>query len=329
MKLANGGGVYQVLNDNVVPCTPGQVFLFEAQVIASATVATNSFGMRVVYYDAAGGLSVASDTSYTPTTSWTKYSGTTTIPSGAVAVGCALISWGITGGDVYVDDCYFRRCSDASLIVDGAITSAKIATGAITANMITTGTLDASAVTVTNLNASNITTGTLTADVVAFSDGTSLNSARILNVISNQATTASIQPGAVNSALSYSATSVSLPSGTETSMELVAPSGYINPVVVSARATIQISAGYGTTSGTVTVRLYKTGAGGYVGSSGSYVMYSVQGNIGTYPQSLPIFIEAIDTSPAIGYGYYVTVTQVGASSYTFGDVQLICDQRSV
>jgi len=99
------------------------------------------------------------------------------------------------------------------LIVDGSITSSKIATGAITADMITTGTLNAANVAVTNLNASNITTGTLSATKVLFADGTALTTAsRVLTAIASETATATsviASPGTPIPGLTFSSNAAS------------------------------------------------------------------------------------------------------------------------
>jgi len=212
LRLANNGGTYQVGNANVVPVSPGWVFLFQAWAMTDAAITSGTLGLRVIWLNAAGALGVAIDTVFTPTASWEQYSTTVTIPAGAVAVQCAIISWSPVGGNIYVDDCYFRRMDDASLIVDGSITASKIAAGAITANMITTGTLNAADVDVVNLNASNITAGTLAAQMVVFSDGTDLTTAsRVQTSTYRQTATATTSgvtvPGTAISGLSFSVTS--------------------------------------------------------------------------------------------------------------------------
>jgi hypothetical protein len=210
LKLANNGGTYQVSNSNMVPCAAGQVFLIQAWAMASGTVTSGTFGIRFIFYGSNGSIlsGGVSDATFTPTTSWAEYTSTVTAPSGSVSVQCAVIDWALVGGDVYVDDCYFRRCNDSSLIVDGSITATKIATGAITADMITTGTLNAANVAVTNLNASNITTGTLSASKVLFADGTALTTASRIIIYSAGQTSSVTNP--VNSVVAVPGLSVSV-----------------------------------------------------------------------------------------------------------------------
>jgi len=113
------------------------------------------------------------------TSSWVQVTGQVVIPAGYlvariwVQIGAAAGSTGVWAFTALT----VRKAASGELLVDGTITSSKIATGAITADMITTGTLNAALVSVTNLNASNITTGTLDATQVVFSDGTSVNTA--------------------------------------------------------------------------------------------------------------------------------------------------------
>lgn len=151
---------------------------------------------------------------FTVGTGWTTYTITVTAASGA-AYGLLSLHAGWAQGSNYVgqaQDFELAEMSDASLIVDGTITSAKIATGTITADMITTGTLNASSVNITNLNASNITTGTMSASKVLFPDGSALTTANRVQTAmryqQNTTTTSGVQvPGAAMGNLSFSVTS--------------------------------------------------------------------------------------------------------------------------
>jgi hypothetical protein len=70
-------------------------------------------------------------------------------------VNLEVVVGGSPTSGMYVCDCFLRRMTDASMIVDGTITATKIAAGSITGDMITTG--------------------SLTANVIYFSDGFCLN----------------------------------------------------------------------------------------------------------------------------------------------------------
>ncbi len=123
---------------------------------------------------------------FTLADTWTVV--TATVSGASTAAWGALsfhASWFPAGGNpipVQIQDFELAEMADASLIVDGTITTAKITAGGIAADVIKTGTLDASVVTVANINADNITAGTLSAAKVLFGDGTALTSAARVQV---------------------------------------------------------------------------------------------------------------------------------------------------
>jgi hypothetical protein len=181
--MANGGGTYAVINSNNVPCNAGDTYYAEAW-FNSNGITSGAVSARIGFLNSSGGYVGSPDGNHITNTGgvWTLSSVSAVVPSGAVSAHIEVISWSPVGSNVSVADCFFRKQSNASMIVDGTITASKIATGAITADMITTGTLNAANVAVTNLNASNITTGTLSATNVLFPDGSQLSTAsRVLS----------------------------------------------------------------------------------------------------------------------------------------------------
>jgi hypothetical protein len=162
LKLPNGGGTYAVRNLNRIPVVAGQVFLAQCWVYVSATLTSGGAYVRIRGLNAAGVevFTGASGTFSSPVGTWTQISTTQTIPAGVVAANLEIVSASPVGGDIYVDDCYYRRCDDATLIVDGSITTSKLNSACVY-----TGTL----------NASQITAGTLTATTIYFTDGFCLN----------------------------------------------------------------------------------------------------------------------------------------------------------
>ena len=182
LELTPVSGAFALINANIVPAVPGQQFI--SQIFAMATSGTSgSVNLRMYWYTASeaqgpGGSPNAIDAAPFPiTTSWVQQTANFTVPANAVAVQFGIVSTNIAGGDVFLDDCYFRRMTDGSLIVDGSISSAMITTGGLSADVITSGTINAADVNVTNINADNITVGTLDATQVVFSDGSSLDTA--------------------------------------------------------------------------------------------------------------------------------------------------------
>src|SRR5581483_6457853 len=145
-----------------VPITPGKTYRVKVTARALGSAASSNY-IRFYQFSAAAVWSPTGWPSFDNLlafslgednisigTSWTTYTATVTAVSGAV-VGALSFH----GGTVQIQDFEIAEQADASLIVDGTITSAKIQAGAITGNMITTG--------------------VLTADVIFFSDGFCLN----------------------------------------------------------------------------------------------------------------------------------------------------------
>jgi len=181
------------------PIDPTKVYKLSANLFAGA--GNNRFMLIYVQFHDVTGASIAgywsngsASTGYAvyigPTASnnafaryGSQFGAGTALPIPSNAATCNIGIWfqfsqsGSTSIGQAAQDLRLETVVDASLIVDGTITAAKIAAGAITASMITTGTLNATNVAVTNLNASNITTGTLSANMVLFPDGTELSTA--------------------------------------------------------------------------------------------------------------------------------------------------------
>ena len=212
--LPDGGGTYEVRNSNLFPCEAGQSYIMTGWMRANVpALSGGSFGLRIWAIDNSGQLTEYTDSHFYPNNSeWQQVSITLNLTNPSSSkIYCAMVSWGITGGSVFIDDITFRRMDNGSLIVDGSITTSKLAAGAVTADIITAGTLNGDNVNIINLNASNITTGTLSASKVVFSDGSALTTAsRVTNSTYSQQATATTSgagsPGTAIQGLSFTVT---------------------------------------------------------------------------------------------------------------------------
>jgi hypothetical protein len=174
------------VNRNTIPVNAGETYFVSLQGNPNGGSGSGGGGVGISLYpyNAAGTMIGGQELANATAAGWNTLTGTYSVPTGTVAISVGprigYAGGGFVNGSAgppWFTNMVLRRMTDASLIVDGTITAAKISAGAITADMITTGTLNAALVSVTNLNANNITTGTLAASKVLFSDGTSVATA--------------------------------------------------------------------------------------------------------------------------------------------------------
>ena len=154
-----------------LPCSAGDQFYFEGYAMP-LDVAMERVKFYVVFYlaDKVTELSGASygyaDTPGGPTT-WTKCSvGSAPAPTGAAFVRFVVLT-DSTITRFIVDDLYARRMADASLIVDGAITTAKMTANSISGDRISAGSLDASKIVADSISAGQIAANAITSNELA------------------------------------------------------------------------------------------------------------------------------------------------------------------
>lgn len=143
---------------------PGEQYYISLKAAKNASFAATSLMVYIYYYKQDGTISTAYTgiPSMSLNTTWTTYSGSFTVPTGAVRCWAYVYVASMTAGAVYWTSLRVWRKSGGELIVDGAITSDKIAANTITAGQIAAGTL----------TAAQIAAGSLTGD--RFSTSTSL-----------------------------------------------------------------------------------------------------------------------------------------------------------
>lgn len=158
-------------NAQVVQTISGEVFYVEGWLKHSGASGTGSY-VRLRGLDASGSeiSTQAANIISSATTTYTKSSGTFTVPTNVVAVNVEVVS-DITGGTCYVDDVRMIRASNSVLIEDGAVIAAKVAANAITADKISAGAVTAAKISVTNLSAISADMGSITAGTIVLPSG--------------------------------------------------------------------------------------------------------------------------------------------------------------
>jgi hypothetical protein len=158
-------------NAQVVQTTEGEAFYVEAWIKYSGASGSGSYvRLRGLNSGGAEISTQAGNAVATGNTSYTKSSGTFTIPANVVAVNVEVVS-DITGGTCYVDDVRIIRASNSVLIEDGAVIAAKVAANAITADKIQAGAVTAAKISVTSLSAINANMGSITAGTIVLPSG--------------------------------------------------------------------------------------------------------------------------------------------------------------
>lgn len=157
--VAAGASNRYIGNDLFVHCKPGDKFYGEGYVRSDATGRSGYGVMQVWWYDEAKTfLSLSNGNAITTTTTYSLSSVTGTAPAGA---SFARLVCAVSAGNGWwlFDDCRMRRLVGATIIEDGAITTAKVAAGAITANEIAADTITAAQIAAGAISASEIAAG--------------------------------------------------------------------------------------------------------------------------------------------------------------------------
>jgi hypothetical protein len=167
LKLPAGGGTYAVRNGNEIRCEPGQNFIATA-FFNGTGVSSGGATLRLRGKDSSGAETwTTAETSTVAPSGFTVASVTGTVPAGVATVNVEIISRSPVGADVLVDDVYFRRMGDSELIVDGAITTQKLAALAVTAGKIAANTITAAQIAAATITSTEIAALTIVAGNIA------------------------------------------------------------------------------------------------------------------------------------------------------------------
>lgn len=154
----------------IISCQPGDSLLLSAYL--GSDNSNTGGNLIAVFYDTSGSQTSTS-TVQTGTINSTpaQFSGTVTVPAGSFGIALQFKVTATSTGNAYMGGPAMYARMTGSLIVDGAITAAKIGAGEITAgkiaaNAVTAGTIAANAVTAGTIAANAVTTATIAAGAV-------------------------------------------------------------------------------------------------------------------------------------------------------------------
>ena len=127
LRLISGTGVFQIVDLTApIPCKPGDVFNFYAGLTADWGVADHG-QLLISYYDTLAHAAAKSSVDYAMSGdtggSWAPLSVTRAAPAGAQYVVFSLCNTQAIGHEARFTGLLARQCSDASVIVDGTLTT--------------------------------------------------------------------------------------------------------------------------------------------------------------------------------------------------------------
>lgn len=161
-------------NENVFPCVAGETFQLTWSGKASAALTGNAY-VYIRWNDKSGAnLGSSNVGSVTTQTTYTLFDNKVTAPANAVT-GQVSIAQANTANTAYIGSIFLRRKTNGNLIVDGTITTDKIAAGAITADKIAAGAISADnilvsdSVTSDKIAANAVTTNKIAANAITAS----------------------------------------------------------------------------------------------------------------------------------------------------------------
>jgi hypothetical protein len=163
LQLPAGGGVYAIRNQNEIRCETGQTY-YAVAYFNGTGVSSGGASIRIRGKDGTGAeIWTSAESATVAPSGFAATSITGTVPASVTTCNVEIVSRSPVTAAVLVDDVYFQRKTDGELIVDGAITAAKIFAHTITANEIAAGTITATEVATHTLTALQIASHTVTA----------------------------------------------------------------------------------------------------------------------------------------------------------------------
>lgn len=139
-KYTSGSSVSSAMSGIKIPVTVGEVIYIEYYYKTDAGWTCDTGNSKLRFANAENDLLANWGISSTEKTSWTKVTGTYTVTSSAGAyISVGLYIRGTTAGKrIWIDDIVIKKMAIGELIVDGSITTGKLAANAVTADKITT-----------------------------------------------------------------------------------------------------------------------------------------------------------------------------------------------
>ena len=233
---ANGAPVISTASDALphtnplsgIAVVPGEQYLLSIDVASDAD--TNAFNLYAIYLTTAGTYQ-AGPTINAPVLAangWTTRSLNITIPSNIARLHIYPFWSYSAGGNIYWTNARILRRNDGQLIVDGAITAAKLDAGSVTTAKLAAGAVTANELASNSVTAVKIVGGTITGDKLVAGTITALQLA------AGAVTTAKLAAGAV--------TADSLAANSVTADKLAANSVIAGKVAAGAIGADQIAA---------------------------------------------------------------------------------------
>lgn len=164
----------------VVPVQPGARYLIRCWVRSDVEIPAGGIGLYMSPRNAAGGstgaVSVTPSHAAIPANTWTELTGMSpAVTATAVGVAFGVFSQAANAtSSVWFDSFSATRAAAGELIVDGSITTGKLAAGSITAESGVIASLDASKITVGTLNADRLAAGSISVSKLLIGDGENL-----------------------------------------------------------------------------------------------------------------------------------------------------------
>lgn len=165
-RAANAAIDYNT-NENRFSVRGGEQFYLEWSGMFAAAGGAGTFDVHVRWNTQSGSQITTNGVGSigNSATSWTVLSNTITAPANAV-VGYVQIRWGNTAGEARIGHVLLRRKNTGNLLVDGIITTSKLASEAVEAGNIKSGTITATQIAGSTITANEIASGTITTGLI-------------------------------------------------------------------------------------------------------------------------------------------------------------------
>ncbi len=157
------------MTEIVIPVNIGEEIYAEFWYKTDSGWTCNTSNSKLRFGSSSGGLLTQFAVSATAQTSWTKVSGTykVTNSTGPYISVSFNMSGTAAGKSIWIDDITIKKRSTGELIVDGAITTDKLAANSITAAKIASGAITADKIAAGAITSGTIAAGAITADKIS------------------------------------------------------------------------------------------------------------------------------------------------------------------
>jgi len=157
------------MTEIVIPVNIGEEIYAEFWYKTDSGWTCNTGNSKLRFGSSSGGLLTQFAVSATAQTSWTKVSGTYKVTTSAgpyISVSFNM-SGTAAGKSIWIDDITIKKRTTGELIVDGAITAAKLSANAVTADKINAGAITTAKIATGAITSGTIASGSITTDKLA------------------------------------------------------------------------------------------------------------------------------------------------------------------